>query len=423
MPTWKSTLRALIVPTLALLLCSAGCARKNIEFWHIQVYDPTGPVVNDAVKRYEAASGLSVEVVPLANDDFKSKFGVALAAHSVPDVFHTWGGGVLQSAVKSGAVADITDLVPPEVKARFSPAAVGFLTFDNRLYAVPADVSLVVMWYNKDIFDRCSLKPPATFDELLSVCRSLREHDTVPIALGNLDHWPGCFYFCYLATRIGGAAPIVAAASGAPDGSFSHPSFIAAGHRIRDLVDARAFPEGFNGLNDTEARALFFNGKAAMLLMGTWTLAQAQKEAPAGFMDKMGCFPFPSVKGGVGNPATVLGGVNAAYAVSAESANLKGAVGLALALADDQTSRAWAATGRIPALAHQIAEPLLPASSIPAARILFDADSIQLYYDQYLSPPLAARHKETTEAVFLGKTSPEAAAAEMQAEARRLREH
>ena len=416
----KSTLRTLLAAALALTLAfTTGCARKNIEFWHIQVSDPTAPVVNDAVKRFQDATGISVEVVSVANDDFKTMFGVALASHDLPDVFHTWGGGVLQSAVKAGDVADLTDLVPQSVKDRFSPAALNFVTYNDRLYALPADVSLVVMWYNRDIFDRFALKPPATFDELLSTCRTLRQHDVTPIALGNLDRWPGCFYFCYLATRIGGTDPVAAAAHGNPGGSFSHPSFIEAGRRLRDLVQVDAFPEGFNGLNDTDARRLFFDGKAAMMLMGTWTLANAQKEAPS-FLAKMGCFPFPTVKDGVGSPRTVLGGVNAAYAVSAKSRNLKAAVALAVELVSDPTLKAWAATGRIPALARQSAEPLLPDQTLPPARILFDADAIQLYYDQYLSPPLAAVHKETTQDIFLGKLTPEAAAARMQTEALRL---
>ena len=212
------------------------------------------------------------------------------------------------------------------------------------------------------------------------------------------------------------------AAQGAPEG-FKHPSFVKAGRKLRELVDADAFPEGFNGLNDTEARALFFNGKAAMMLMGSWTLAHAKTEAPTGFSEKLGCFPFPTLRKGTGSSTTVLGGVNAGYAVSASSRNTRAAVELALELVSDETSKAWAQTGRIPALTREAAEPLLPASSLSAARILFQADAIQLYYDQYLAPALAEAHKETTQAIFLGNLTPEAAAERMQAEAERLAEH
>ena len=82
----------------------------------------------------------------------------------------------------------------------------------------------------------------------------------------------------------------------------------------------------------------------------------------------------------------------------------------------------WAETGRIPALARSAAEPLLPQSSLPAARILFDADAIQLYFDQFLPPALASKHKEMTQAIFLGTLTPEQAAAAMQKEAVRLRQ-
>ncbi len=423
MLTSKTILRAFFALGLAIAaVVPSGCARKDIdlEFWHIQVYDPTRPVLDAAVKRYEARSGLTVEVVPIANDAFKTKLKVALAARDMPDIFHTWGGGVLKSAIAAGAVVDMTDMVPESVRQRFHPAAASFVTHKGRLYAVPADVSLVVMWYNREIFAEHGLETPKTFAELISVCKTLKRKDVVPIALGNLDRWPGCFYFCYLATRIGGTGPLRAAAEGTPGGTFEHPCFVEAGHKLRQLVEADAFPRGFNGLNATEARNLFFTGKAAMMLMGTWTLAHAATEAPEGFIEQMGCFPFPTVKGGSGSARTVLGGVNAAYAVSAGSTNQKAAVNLALELVSDATSRAWAATGRIPALTREAAEPMLPKRSLSAARILFDADEIQLYYDQYLNLDLAEEHKDTTQGIFLNNLTPEAAAAKMQTRAREL---
>lgn len=418
-----TVLRALFALGLAAAtVMLSGCARKDIdvEFWHIQVYDPTRPVLDAAVKRYEAQSGLTVEVMPIANDAFKTKLKVALAARDLPDVFHTWGGGVLKSAIAAGAVTDMTDMVPESVKGRFHPAAVNFVTHEGRLYAVPADVSLVVMWYNREIFAKHGISTPKTFAELISVCKTLKRKDVVPIALGNIDRWPGCFYFCYLATRIGGTGPLRAAAEGKPGGTFEHPCFIEAGHKLHRLVEADAFPQGFNGLNATEARNLFFTGKAAMMLMGTWTLAHVKKDAPEGFMEQLGCFAFPSVRGGSGSPRTVLGGVNAAYAVSADSTNQKAAVNLALELVSDATSKAWAATGRIPALTREVAEPMLPKRSLSAARILFEADEIQLYYDQYLNLDMAEMHKDTVQGIFLNNLTPEAAAKKMQTRAREL---
>ena len=52
---------------------------------------------------------------------------------------------------------------------------------------------------------------------------------------------------------------------------------------------------------------MFFNGEAAMYLMGTWAIGYAR--AREDFIGKMACFPFPAVEGGKGDPAVVLGGM------------------------------------------------------------------------------------------------------------------
>lgn len=423
----KSFLVACVLVTCGLLVGAValeGCGgspRSQLQFWHIQNYSPTQEVVNGAFARFQASHPeVTVDAVAVANDPFKTKLQVAVSSGDVPDVFHTWGGGMFRTYVKAGVVADLTDdLAAHGWSDRFNPAAAKCLTFDGRLYALPADVAPVVMWYNKKLFAEHGIAVPKTFDELKSVCRTLKEKSVTPIALGNIDRWPGCFYFDYLATRIGGTAPVRAAAERAPGGTFEHPSFIEAGRKLRELVDLGAFPDGASGLKDGEARNLFFTGRAAMMLMGTWTLAQVSTEAPS-FAPDMECFAFPAVTGGQGSPTTVVGGVNAAYAVSARSAQPQAARDLAFELVSDQTCRAWATTGRIPALSRETVEPMLAPQSKPAAEILFAADEIQLYYDQYLPPALAEKHKATTTDLFLGKLTPERAAAEMEAAARDL---
>ena len=69
----------------------------------------------------------------------------------------------------------------------------------------------------------------------------------------------------------------------------ANPGFVTAGKFLQDIVNEGFFNKGFNGAKDDEARRLFFNGKAGMMLMGTWILAKAKSEAPE-FLTRMGCF-------------------------------------------------------------------------------------------------------------------------------------
>ncbi|HUW55897.1 MAG TPA: extracellular solute-binding protein [Planctomycetota bacterium] len=394
---------------------------KQITFWHIQTSSVTREATADAVGRFESEhTDVAVQVSAFKNDPFKQKLSQAMASAAAPDVFHTWGGGRLEAFVREGEVADLTKAVEADnLTKRILPAALDFATFDDKVYAVPTDVAVVVMWYNRSIFEKHGIAPPATFDELKSVCVKLRRAGVAPIALGNKDKWPGAFYFIYLSTRMGGTRPFADAARRAPGDTFEHPSFIEAGRKLQELVNLRAFNDGVNVLSYDDARDLFINGKAAMMLMGTWFLADIRSDAPE-LLKTLDCFAFPTVADGRGNAGTIVGGINAAYAVSSRSAYPKEAFALLRELISEASAMKWAKTGRIPALKQEAVDGMLDETVLKAARLLFAAPEIQLYYDQYLGPRLSEMHKSTTQSLIAGTITPEEAAREMETLAREI---
>ena len=389
---------------------SSGDAR-TIEFWHIQTYEPTKPAVEQAVNRCQTKqTGLSIEAQSIKNDDFKLKLKMAIGDNTTPDVFHTWGGGILAADVKYDKVLNLTKLLPASSTERFHPAALDFCRVNGNLYALPVDVTIVPMWYNKTLFAKAGVEVPKTIDEFQRVCTELKAQGITPLALGNSKKWPGAFYFMYFATRAGGTTPIM-------EQRFEDPAFIEAGQQIQKLVDADCFNAGFNGIDYDEARRLFFNEETAMILMGTWMLAHAQKEAPE-ILEKLGCFTFPGMSNEKWN-RIAIGGVNAGYAVAANTKQRDDCIALLQELTNDDGMKDWAGTGRIPALTRNTATPMLQPATLIAAEILFEAETIQLYYDQYLPPELAAMHKDTTQALFAKTATPQEAAATMAATARR----
>ena len=428
MPTLSRLCLVLALAAAASAL--AGCddgkgarttpALKHITLWHIQTpASVTNKVIEDAIGRFEDAhEGLAVMPSPCKNDVYKEKLSRAMAAGSMPDVFHTWGGGVLKSFVLQKQVADLTAMAEADnLTKRVLPAALKFGTIDGKIYAVPMDVSAVVMWYNRAIFEKNGVEPPTTFEELKAACAKLRAAGVIPIALGNKDKWPGSHYFIYLATRIGGTKPFADAEGRAPGGTFEAPAFLEAGRRMQELVKAGAFNAGIDALDYDGARGLFVREQAAMILMGTWFLADLKsdlKDGPQALLDKVDCFAFPSVEGGRGDPKIIVGGINSAYAVSAKCAYPREAFQLIKEFTSDATAMKWAETGRIPALKPELLLGLLDKNTEKAASLLFDAPEIQLYYDQALRPDLGELFKSTTQSLIAGTITPEEAARRME---------
>jgi raffinose/stachyose/melibiose transport system substrate-binding protein len=381
------------------------------DFWHIQVTTPE--LVQNAVDRFMADNpNVSVEVVPLQNDPYKTKIKVAMGAGNPPCVFPTWGGGPLYEYVKAGQVADLTDYMQQDGYVdRFVPASLSNVTFDGNIWGVPVENSAIaVVWYNKALFEEYGLTPPATWDELMVIVDTLNENGIAPFALANKTKWTSSMYYMYLVDRLGGPE-VFASAATRTGGSFEDPVFIEAGQMVQDLVNRGGFNEGFNGLDyDTgQSRQLMYSGKAAMELMGSWQLSTMLAENPDFVANDLDFFPFPAIEGGVGDPSDVVGTVgDNFYSISSACPYPDEAFKMIQYLIDDESVAERGAAGRIPPVkGFTTDDPELQG----IIDLIGNAASVQLWYDQYLPPELGEVHKDTMQALFGLEITPEEAAA------------
>ncbi|MEU8079901.1 extracellular solute-binding protein, partial [Catellatospora citrea] len=135
---------------------------QTINWWHIQNTEPMLPVWAAIAKEYETAhTNVKVVIQPLENEAFKAKLTTATQAGSPPDLFQSWGGGVLKQQVDAGLVKDITADVQPWIGSLL-PASVQPFTIDGKIYGVPFDVGMVGFWYNKDLFAKAGITATPT---------------------------------------------------------------------------------------------------------------------------------------------------------------------------------------------------------------------------------------------------------------------
>ncbi|MEK8104805.1 extracellular solute-binding protein [Micromonospora sp. M12] len=80
-------------------------APQTINWWHIQNTDPMLPVWAAMANEYKGAhSNVTIDIQPLENEAFKAKLTTATQAGDPPDLFQSWGGGVLKQQVDAGLV-------------------------------------------------------------------------------------------------------------------------------------------------------------------------------------------------------------------------------------------------------------------------------------------------------------------------------
>ncbi len=290
---------------------------KELTFWSVET--DKRPYVEKSVEKFNAShKDIQIKVEFFEDEAYKTKMKVALAGNKLPDLFTYWSGDVFKSLVDAGAVGDITEQLNQDAsfKENVLPGGLEAYTYDGKTYGIPLSLNSVVLWYNKEIFEKNGLTPPKTYDELLEVVDQLNAKKVIPIAVAGKDRWPVLHWYSYLAQRIGGTEPFDKAKSDEAD--FTEKSFVEAGEKLKELaIEKKGFVNGFLGLDYAAAGSIFTSGKAAMYLQGDWAISEfVQDEA---FIGKVGFVPFPAVENGTGNQQIYHGGFGNGYAISAKA--------------------------------------------------------------------------------------------------------
>lgn len=390
---------------------------KVIEMWHIETGEREA-LFEEVAKQFEEENdGVKVKLLQAPNDAYKQKLAVSMSGGNPPDIFQSWGGGWLKHFVDQGNVEDITANVNQD---HYLEMALNNGTFDDKVYGVPMGLSLDVIFYNKEIFEKYNLEEPKTYEEFTNVIKTLNENDVTPLALTNKTKWPGAYYLMNFASRIGGP-DLFESAFNREGRGFDDPAYVQAGEYIQELVEMDAFNKGFNGIpyDEGRGRQLMYSGQAAMMDMTISFLNNVREEAP-GFEEKLGFFVFPTIPGGEGNQTQVGGATGPVWSVASESEHPELAAEFIKALTTKETSQKFTdRTGTLTAVKGVVPKDDFVKEFYEVAQ---NASHIQMPYDQTLPPELAELHKDTTQALFGLSMTPEEAAKKMEAKAEELLE-
>lgn len=309
------TLALAAMLSVAALLPGAAAADETIDWMHIANIPQEVAIMEAAAREYEAANpGITINMQFLENEAFKAKLTTLLQSNAAPDIFYSWGGGVLTEQAEAGVLRPVEDVVDPEIGKVLGTAGMSAFTRDGHLYGLPQQVSEVVLWYNKSLFEEAGVDPKSleTWDGFLNAVQTFKDAGITPLALGAKDKWPAHFWWSKLVVRLAGEQGFENARLG-EDGGFAAEPFVKAGEMFLELAALEPFQDGFLAASYGDASGYFGDGKAAMHLMGDWDYGamkdnSASKEGIPD--DELGILPFPTIPGGQGDPTDTLGGIN-----------------------------------------------------------------------------------------------------------------
>ncbi len=382
-----------------------GSEKVTFEFWNLATADPMKTFWANAIKEYQTAHpNVTIKNISIENDSYKPKLATLTQSGKAPDLYSTWGGGVLKQHIDAGLVKDLSSEAG-DVIGSLTPASLAAYQFDGKTYGLPIDIGMVGFWYNKALFKKAGITtPPATWTEYLDAVKKLKASGTTPIALAGKAKWPGHYYWAYLAMRVAGLDALKQAGT---TNDFTGPDFVAAGQKLKELVDLQPFQKGFLGADYSTPdgqSANVSNGKAAMELMGQWA-PSVQKDSGKGLGDDLGFFPFPAVEGGKGAAGDAFGGGGGlAVSVNAPPAALDF---LKFALKPENHSKAVKAGGVLPVLKTGEEDAVTDPHIKTVSETLAAASGFQLYLDQEYPPAVGQEVNDVVAELIGGTKTPE----------------
>ena len=364
-------------------------------------------MVKEIIREFEEANpNITIKTEVLENEQYKSKLKVLAASNDLPDIGFTWAAGFMDPYVRGDKFAAVDDLLQDELKGKFVAGTTEGYSFDGKTYALPVELNIVPVYYNKEIFSEFNLQPPQTLDDLKAIIQTLNNNGITPVTLGGKDGWPASFWYMYLADRIGGPNLMDKAVA---DQDFTDPSLLEAARQVQELVNLNTFIKGYNGLSNDEAKVQFMNGKSAMFVTGTWELPDftTTTNIAQEFKVNIGYFKFPTVEGGKGNVDDWVGGPGTGLFISENSKHALEAKEFVSFFVQKWGEHSVVNAGVIPATKVDTAAIKLPQMFIDLLNELNKANKVTLYLDTQMKPVASTIHMNQIQALFGEAVTPE----------------
>lgn len=400
---------------IALCVAAPALGATTINVLRAETVDPEKAIYAKIEAEYEALHpDIDVKFEYLANEAYKQKLTTLLQSNARPDIFYSWGGGVLEDQAHAGFLRDITDMVKDKWTAEYSEAGVGAFTVDGKIVGAPVSADDVVIWANRGLAEKAGIDLDAikTWDDFLASVEKAKAADIIPIMAGGKDKWPLHFYYGYLALRLAGEDGFRAAINDEGDGFASEP-FVKAGEEFLRLVALDPFQPGLMDTTAEQAYGRFGDGEAVFEMMGGWGLAMYEQYSQSGegvAEENLETLRFPAVPGGNGKPTDTFGGINGWVVTSSASDE---AVDFLAFLNSPEKQAEEAAAGLYIPTAKSVADVFVNRFYKETAEALAQSTYHQIFLDQALGADVGATFNDLSADLAQGVITAEEAAEQL----------
>ena len=314
---------------VALVVVATGCgggSKKSGGSTSSSTSNVSGTVTFDGIwtsstgqKQFQAVidgfnkqyPNVHVHYKPVGNN-LPTVLATAVAGGHPPDMADIAQPGTVAQFAKQGKLKPIT-YARSTIAKNFAPSWQQLGTYSGKLYAlVFKAANKSVVWYNVPAFKNAGVKPPKTFNQLLSIAKTIKASGTPAYSIGGADGWTLTDMFENIYLRTFGAAKYNALS--AHKIKWTDPSVTTALKSMAKIIgDTSNIAGGTSGalqygFNDSVTNAFSSPAKGAMVFEADFVGGVITSSTKAKPSSGFNTFTWPSITPGANAGAVEIGG-------------------------------------------------------------------------------------------------------------------
>ncbi|MEV2267140.1 ABC transporter substrate-binding protein [Nonomuraea africana] len=281
-----------VAAALVLTACGATAEApspqevKTLTLWHYEGPDSAmAKAWAEAIKKFEATHpGVKVKFEEKGFEAMQKTASQVLNSDAAPDLTEYNKGNATAGALAKAGL--LTDLSAEAAKRGWDKLLTGSLQttarYDERgimgsgnWYGVPNYGEFVMVYYNKQLFEKAGLKVPTTFEEFTKVMDAFVAKDQTPLAMAGAEY-PAQQVFYQLALSKAQRQWVNAYQLYQGKTDFKGPELTYAAQTMADWVKKGYISKDAAGLKAQDMGDAFMAGKFPMMVSGSWWYGTVQ---------------------------------------------------------------------------------------------------------------------------------------------------
>ncbi|GAA2332340.1 sugar ABC transporter substrate-binding protein [Dactylosporangium salmoneum] len=242
----------------------------------------------------EANPDRKITMLTVPDAQYVQKYVQAVRSGDAPDLAAVDIANV-KSLTGQKLLTDITaqvDALP--YKSALAPAGVQISTVDGKIYALPHQLDVSMLYYNKSLFTKAGLdpsKPPATLDDVVSAARKITALGGDTYGFAFAGNCAGCNAYTLLPYIWASGGDIMNADGTKP--TLDDPAVAAALNAHKTMWDEKLMPPAVKDDNGATWLTGFQSGKVGMVALGSFAVSVYKAQPDLDF----GVSAIPGSKG------------------------------------------------------------------------------------------------------------------------------